>query len=271
MATLIERSTHYNGSVEIKFYPNSHRYQIEGRKNYLIGVTTATGMKDKSTPLMIWAGRLTKAYLEEVLKSKAIEAEDIETAINQHNVKKEEAATSGTMVHDWAEAYIKGERPTVPEDEKVRNGVLAFLKWVQENDIKFISSERKVYSKKHEYVGTMDVEFTMGITDHKVIYPGDFKTSSAVYLPMTWQVAAYQEATTEEHGTVYGDMHIIRFQKEDKIDKYGNVKAVAGEFEVKSFPAADHEERFRGFLACLEMKKQDKVWEKLHGYYSKNK
>lgn len=258
MTTLTETSEHYNGSIKIKFYPNSHKYKLEGEKSYLIGVTTATGMLDKSRPLLIWSSRLTEAHLVDALKAgEPITEALINEAVNLHSAKKEQAAIKGSMVHDWAEQYIKGMNPEIPEDEEVRNGVLAFLRWAKEEEVEFISSEQKVYSKKHEYVGTMDVKFKCKRTDHKVIHAGDFKTSSGIRLSMAFQVSAYQEADTEEHGTEFGDKCIIRFDKE------------TGEFEAKWFDASEHKDHFRGFLACLELKKQSKVWDKVHGYYSK--
>jgi len=258
MATEVIRSKHYNDEIEIKFYPNSHRYQKEGEKTFLIGVTTATGMVDKSRPLLIWSSRLTEEYLTKILNFKPIEPEDIAIAVNQYNEKRDEAADKGTQVHRWAEAYIQGENPDTPEDEQVRNGALAFLKWVDEKQVKFLSSEKMVYSKKHNYVGTMDVIFTMGTEDHKIIHAGDFKTSSSIYLEHVMQVVAYQEAEREEFGTEYGSPYILRFDKD------------TGEFHSKEF-ADNIEEYFEGFLACLKLKELSKFWEKTHGYYSSNK
>ena len=95
-----ETSSHYNGSIQIKFYPESHRYQLVGERNYLIGVTTATGMLDKSRPLIIWATRLSKDFLLNALRQEQpIDEQLIEEACNQHNVKRDEAATSGSLVH----------------------------------------------------------------------------------------------------------------------------------------------------------------------------
>lgn len=260
MATEFEISKHYNGEVEIKFYPNSHRYQIVGRKDFLIGTTTATGMLDKSRPLMIWAGRLIRQFLIDSLKSGTQITEDlIDLAIAEPNKKKEEAASIGSLVHEWAEAYIKGDNPDVPTDENVKNGVLGFLRWVKENDVKFIFSEKRVYSRKYDYVGTMDTAFTMGKEDHKIIHPGDFKTSSGVYLDHAFQLAGYQEAETEEFGTKFGSKFVIKFDKE------------TGEFKEKEFEVSEQADHFQGFLACLALKKLSKVWETKHGYYAKNK
>lgn len=257
--TVIEKSLHYNGEVEILFYPNSHRYKLAGEKDYLIGVTTATGMLDKSRPLTIWATKLTGQYLIDMLNRKEpITEEQIWVAVNQHNEKRDEAAGKGTLVHKWAEAFAHGEALPVPEDEQVRNGTLAFLKWVKENDIRFVSNEKRVYSRKYKYVGTMDLDFTMGKDEnHTILHPGDYKTASGIYPEMAFQVSAYQNAMTEEHGTIYGDKCIIRFDKE------------TGEFHEKWFKREEHEGHFRAFLALLEVKKQMKVWDKLHNEYLK--
>jgi len=267
--TEIIRTTHYNGEVAIKFYPGKHAYQLEGHKDYLIGVTTATGMMDKSRALMIWASRLTKDYLVNVLNSKQIEIEDIESAVTQYDAVRDEAATIGTMAHDWVDQYVKGLNPTTPDDERVANAVTAFLKWVNQYQVRFVFNEKVVYSRKHEYVGTMDCAFTMGAEGHKIIHPGDYKTSSGLYVNMAFQVAAYQEAESEEHGTVYGDKWLLRFSKEDKFDKNGKLTQVAGDFEAKCFPREEHDKHFQGFLACLELKKQQKEWDKKYGFYAK--
>lgn len=256
--TNIETSTHYNGDIVIDFYPDSHRYKLRGDKKYLVGVTTATGVVDKSRPLMIWASRLTKEFLEKNISSgKIINQEDIAEAVNQWNVKRDEAASSGTLVHLWAEKFINSEKPEVPQDEKVKNGVLAFLRWVKENEVRFIASEKKIYSKKYKYVGTLDCMFTMGKEGHKIKHLGDFKTSSGVYIEMAFQTAAYQEAETEEFGTTFGERYILRFDKE------------TAQFETKCFAVEEQREHFAGFLSCLNIKEISKIWETRHGFYAK--
>jgi len=260
MATLIEKSLHYNGEVEIHFYPNSHRYKVAGQKDYLIGVTTACGIVDKSGALIPWATKLAANYLIDLLEQgKVIEPIDVIGASTLHKEKKEEAGASGKLVHEWAEKWIKGESPDIPDDEKVRNGAIAFLDWVKANDIRFVTSEKRVYSRKYGYVGTMDTSFTMGSEDHNILHAGDFKTSSGIYFEAAMQVSAYQAADTEEHGTVYGSKCVVRFDKE------------TAEFQVKWFKPEEHLGHFRAFLACLEVKRQLKVWDKTHNdYYKRN-
>lgn len=240
----------YNGKIIIDFYESSHKYEIRGTKKRLLSVTAATGIIDKSRPLIIWATRLAEDYLCEYLKNgKEITEETIGEACKLHQVKKQEAATIGSSVHEWAEQYIKSsvkgrKELEMPKDEKVLNGVIAFLKWVEEHKIKFLDSEKLVYSKKHDYVGLMDCKFTMGSEKHKIVHCGDFKTSKALYNEYRYQVAAYQEADAEESGEVYGTKWLMRFDKE------------TGEFEAKEY--GEHDKDFKVFLACLAIKKREK-------------
>lgn len=274
MATETIVTEHYNGKYPVAFYPKSHKRKIVGTKEWLDGVTSATNMLDKSTPLLKWADGLVKEFLLAAVEAgEPLSEELIKEAIGRREVEKKEAGDSGTLVHEWAEAYIKGRNPKVPEDKAVRNGVLGFLKWVRDYDVKFLESEKYVFSEKYWYHGIMDCSFTMGKGEnHKIKHPGDFKTGSGIYPDQAFQVAAYQHADTEEHGTVYGSKWILRFIKKDKYDKTGKILVQrAGDFEAKEFAAEEHEAHFESFLACLKLKRQSKIFDKKHGYNSPEK
>src|SRR3990172_6993113 len=158
----VKTASLYGGKVHIDFYPDSHRYKKQGESNYLISVTTACGMLDKSRVLIKWATGLAKDFLLGQLKDIAKTTNEeiiqglIERACGLHEERKQKAADIGTQVHEWAEKHIAGEKPPLPKDKNVLNGVMAFLKWLEENKIKFIASEKLVYSKKYDYVGLMD-------------------------------------------------------------------------------------------------------------------
>ena len=57
------RKEMYGGEVVINFYPDSHKYKLEGSKDWLVSSTGATGIIDKSTPLIIWAVGLTTQHV----------------------------------------------------------------------------------------------------------------------------------------------------------------------------------------------------------------
>ena len=237
----------YNGSIKIEYFDRYHQYFVNGRKS--IGVTTVTGVIDKSRVLIYWAINLSKNYLLEVAQKGQITAEHIETASKLHAQRKEEAAALGTQVHKWAEDYIGAKISkridiALPTDERVLNGVLAFLKWVKEHKVKFLESERVIYSKKHKYIGTMDCVFTMGEEKHKIKHVGDFKTSKGVYDEMIFQVTAYEEAYKEETKAKFGDKFILRFDKE------------TAEFEPHVIPKEDHKDDLAAFVGLLTAKKR---------------
>jgi len=232
----------YNKTIKILFDENRHMY-FNDKKEHLMSVTTATGVVDKSGPLMGWAVKMAKNYLIDNWKAgeKITESEKIamiEEAGKQHRIFKKKAADIGTQIHEWAENWIKGRNPEMPKEEKVVNGITAFLKFNQENKVKWKDSERFVYSKKHNYCGILDAVGRIG----KELVLIDFKSSNGIYDEMRFQVAAYQLAYEEETEKKIDRSIILRFGKED------------GEFEVKELP--DYNKDKKAFLACLELKRR---------------
>jgi CRISPR/Cas system-associated exonuclease Cas4 (RecB family) len=239
----------YNGKVQIDFYPNSHRYKKHGERNWLISVTTATGMLDKSRVLINWAVGLAKTFMYDQLDtlaktdSKELIESLIDKACLQHQEKKTKAATSGTAVHEWAEAYINGEDPALPKDKKVLNGVMAFMKWVKDSKIKFSACEKLVYSKKHDYVGLMDAVGKIKGKNYVI----DFKTSKYIYNEHRYQTSAYLMADEEESGVKYDGIYLVKFDKE------------TGEFEPHLFDSReDIDKDFEAFMGLLAVKKREK-------------
>ena len=241
----------YKGTIELNFDENRHWFSVNGE--HTISVTGCTSVIDKSQPLIYWAVGLTRDFLLGNIKDliKDTKGDEIlkliEEASKQHRIKKEQAATAGTEVHKWVEEFIKSEKsPDLPKDPKVYNGVSAFLKWVDEFKVKFLSSERHIYSKKHKYAGIMDAE---AVIRNKTCVV-DFKTSNKIYPEYRLQVAGYQGAAEEESGKKYsGDKWIVRFGKED------------GEFEAHQF--GEQKEDFMAFLATLNLRKRLKELEKV--------
>ncbi len=249
----------YKGKVIVDFYSTyngkpSHKYVVkvlnkkgEWETKNPVSVTGGTSVIDKSAPLMYWAANLGRDFMLSVLKKGTpITEELIIEASKQHQIKKEKAASIGNQVHEWAENHIKGLKPAMPDDPKALNGITAFLKFIDEHEIKFIEVEKPIYSLKYNYVGLMDCKFTAGIglrgekEKHKIIHPGDYKTSNGFYDEYRFQVAAYQEADFEECGQKYGDKWIIRFGKED------------ADFEARDFK--EHDKDFKAFLNALELR-----------------
>jgi len=238
---MITKTKLYNGDVELVFDSVKHTYEANGK--IVFGVTSITGVLDKPA-LMYWSANMGAEYADKVLVpgmvidelNKPAIIEGIKTAFRK---KSKEAADIGTAVHKYLEDYlnagINGEPlPEMPVNKHIKNAILAFLEWTKENKVKFVSAERKVYSKKHGYAGTLDA---LGYVNGKLAIV-DFKTSSGIYPEMFIQTSAYAQAVNEEDGTEIKDCYIVRVPKD------------GSEFEVQKDDHLDL--NFKSFLGCLE-------------------
>jgi hypothetical protein len=94
--------------------------------------------------------------------------------------------------------------------------------------------EHRLYSREHDYAGTLDV---VGEVDGKlaVVY---WKKSKAIYDEMPLQAAAYAQAWAEMHDERVPDRWVVRLDKE------------TGEFEPVRFPRETFRRDLSGFLAA---------------------
>ncbi len=220
----------YGGKIEVKFYgpteekPNRHMYYVNAVRK--TGVTSFIGIKDKSRALGIWQQQITADFLLKALEAgKKIDIDLALEAVVQNDVLREEAADIGKEIHAWCEAYIRHKLkqkgfeklPAMPNFPEAVTGVNSFFAWEKEHKVKWVSTERLVYSKKHDYVGTLDLE---AIIDGKHCL-GDFKSSNGIYNAVRMQTAAYAEADMEERGKrFYEGRWVIRLAKYTESEYY---------------------------------------------------
>lgn len=238
---MITKSKLYNGEVELVFDSVKHTYEANGK--IVFGVTSITGILDKPA-LVYWAANMAAEWFEknvplgtmidEISRARIIEG--LKTAFRH---RSKEAADIGTAVHKYLEEYlnagINGDPlPPMPVNENIYNAIKAFLEWTRVNKVKFIAAERKVYSRKYGYAGTLDA---LGYVNGELCII-DFKTSSGIYPEMFLQTSAYAKAVNEEDGTKIKTCYIVRVPKD------------GSEFEVQK---DDHMKlNFESFLGCLE-------------------
>ncbi len=228
----------YNGEIEVKFYgptedkPNRHMYYMNGKRK--CGATTYIGILDKSRPLLSWATELAREYL---LEKKEITAEDIYKACDLHTEFKQEAGNIGKEAHNWIEQYLKGESPEMPKRKEVQIAVNAFIDWFKGESFDIKSSERVVYSLKHDYMGTLDIEAMKG----KKRYLIDIKTGNGIYNDAYMQTAAYVKADEEESKRKYDGRYIVRLAKETEKEYNDRMKKKNKAREMKGKKEYDYE------------------------------
>lgn len=188
-------------------------------------------------------------------------AKFVELSRNSASKSKDNAADVGTVAHKMVEIYVDakiakiapvvnvnlaiegviadGKKVSLTESEKeiVLGMFSKFFNWAETNNVVFLASERKLYSKTHWIAGTCDLVFMI---DGKK-FVGDVKTYSGIYdrTPF-FQCAGYRIMLEEAGEKDFVGSTIIRLGKD-------------GSFEVKT--SYDYETDKAGFLAALTLVK----------------
>ena len=239
----MERYSMYGGKIILCFDPIKHKYTVKDKP--VDGCTTVLKIINKPA-LMYWAVNQACDYIDknlevgvpvcEVEKKKLIDG-----AKKAHRKTLRNAGDLGTMLHELIEKKIKGLPYKEPVNEILKRSFGQFNQWVEANDIEFKLSEKKVYSKKHRYAGTLD--FTCDVNGVSMM--GDLKTSSGIWPEYSLQIAAYQYALQEEYPKIeINGGIIIRCGKD-------------GVFEVKE--VKNYKRNLRAFLSALNLHRTMKV------------
>src|SRR5208337_4646482 len=170
---LTEEYTFYDGSVVLRYDPKDHVYLLikpDGTLERQEGVTNICHILDKSVVLIPWACKMMAQKLIASIQftdgSAELNYDSFTKLVNlsksAHKDKLEDAGEVGHSAHAWIEKYIKwvlNETHTLdlmPFDDRAQNACLAALNWMESHNVRWIGTERKVYSRKYKYAGTMD-------------------------------------------------------------------------------------------------------------------
>jgi len=138
----------------------------------------------------------------------------------------------------------------LPFDAQAEHCARVALAWMQAHKVRWTDTERKIYSREHNYAGTLDAIAYVSSCDDRACCPEafedrlcliDFKTSNALRTDYCLQVAAYQQAIVEELGTPIKSRIILRLGKD------------SGEFQPWFLPENTFAEDLSGFLTCLRL------------------
>jgi hypothetical protein len=233
----------YNGQIVLSFDKDNHTYWIDDRP--IFGVTSITNVPSKPA-LRYWVAKEIINYLTTNLPiNTPLDEVQKQTLLQEARKspfkKRDKTADVGTLIHNWLEEYVKSviaqsPPPKPPVNPQMKSAINSFLKWTKTHKVKFISSEQKVYSKKYDYAGTLDLE--ADVDGKRTII--DFKTGRAIYPEMTLQAVAYLQAKEEEEEIKYnGGVKILRLSQTDD------------PFEVMEIERKKVPELLKVFIACL--------------------
>ncbi len=160
----------------------------------------------------------------------------IDKAKNKTEEVKKDAGLVGTVVHGLIEDYLKGKEIPDQSDPAVNNCWNLFIDWWNTQQYKVVELEKKIYSKKYNYAGTLDLI----LKDKKGnLVLADIKTSNHISFDYTLQLNAYKEAYQEETGLKITKGLIIRLPKKD------------GKIEIKELPL--NKQMFSAFIGARNM------------------
>lgn len=275
----------YNDTVEVFFDPTPHvyyKFDDKGEREDIDGVTTVLHVISKPY-LVPWAAKLTIETLKALMfypdgTMRNFSTEQLfawfDQAKKAHKEKLNEAGDIGKLAHNALELSIQHaidhtngvvlERPIVKGDpyqppteenlRKAQNCADRAFEWMQNHNVRWLHTERKIYSREFNYSGTLDGDalidscndrFCKGcrrrvFKDRRAIT--DWKSSNQLSDEYAYQTAAYLFAHVEEFPDLYiPDRWIMRLGKEE------------GDFEAWYIPSDYFEADFNAFIAALNL------------------
>jgi hypothetical protein len=229
-STMSESYFFYKGEIELRFDATAHQYfRVEELGNLVPvhGCTTVLHILDKSFALVPWA---VKKAAEKLLRTIPLTSEMMLAPLSLEDFTKlvmeakeahreilTDAGDIGHLAHKCLEDSIQYaidhtdgvvlELRNLPTDEKALSCAQAAFAWMTQHHVKWLGTERKIYSKQYEYAGTADGFAWVNscedkgccpekYTDHLALI--DWKSSNDLHVEYCYQTAAYLQAILEE-------------------------------------------------------------------------
>jgi hypothetical protein len=180
----------------LRFSPAAHRYWLDGKP--VPGVTTIIGVLDKPA-IPRWAAGQVAEYVADnydgVETLRAMGRGPMVQALKGIPwQKRDDAGTRGNILHDYAEAILKGDEVEVDDEHvPVMENAIAFMEaW----HIEPLLIEAPVASREHWWAGTLDLiaRYHHPVTGHEGVAIFDWKSGKALYPEFAWQLNAYAHA-----------------------------------------------------------------------------
>jgi hypothetical protein len=198
----------------------THTYKVGGKKvPSVTGITSRGLIKDGLTNWKVQfplgqAKREINQMLNDNIQLDRLSLEKIfAEAEGATNKIMKEAGRIGTVVHGLVEDYLKGKEIPTQNDKRVVNCWNLFLKWWENQEYEPIEIEKKLYCKKYNYAGTLDLVVKDKEGNLVLI---DIKTSNQISFDYYLQLNAYWFAYEEETKQKISKALVVRLPKSDK-------------------------------------------------------
>jgi hypothetical protein len=276
---MTEEYTFYQGQVTLRYDPKGHVYLLVTPNGLEVqeGSSSVGKIIDKSNALVPWGCRMMQNKLLATTPTidgyVSLPRHEFERLVLEaktaHKERLDEAGKVGNIAHAYIETYIKAvlaqDQPLVeqilanmPIDERAASCSIAALTFMQAHNIRWLSTERKVYSRKYKFAGTLDGLAKVDSCSDPLCCPVkfkdrlavlDWKSSNSLHLEHILQTASYEQAYEEETGEIVTDRFIVRLGKEE------------GDFEVWHRLDEDFKPDFDAFLDALRLTRSVKALE----------
>jgi len=189
---------------KFEFNKEKHEYLLDGQR--MTGCTTILGVLAKPA-LIPWAARMATDYIRNNAPKESLSMPDgekleeynyivseelLEEACKAHTKRKEKAGDYGTKTHEIIAEIIadviENSEGFIRSGRNSNKSVDNFIQWAINNKVKFLETEKIIYSEELFIAGTVD--FVCEIDGQ--IWVGDIKTSgSGIYSEHFFQCAGY--------------------------------------------------------------------------------
>lgn len=286
--------------ITLKFDRDKWTYYLvreDGSLEAQEGVTGSISIIDKSLYLIPWACKMQHEQLLRTIPTR-IRAADGKVVIVElpiedfavisaecktaHKNRLDDAADVGHLAHQALEDALKHAIENTggivlalvnpPTDERALSCCHAAMKWMAAHNVRWIATERKIYSRTHKYAGTLDGLCLVDSCADYLCCEGsptrphfknrlavsDWKSSRALRVDYRYQTAAYLFALLEEFsgttGTPVADAIAAAEANGGAIDRFIlRLDKENGEFEPWHLTPDTYAMDLRGFLSCLQL------------------
>ncbi len=233
-------------NIILSYNEDKHMYYVNDQK-----VESVTGICSRGLPkpnLVNWLVATPLNEVKRLINEKLDNNEPLDraglerifkTAKEKTNKIKEDAGLVGTVVHGLIEDFLKGKDIPKQSDPAVVNCWNLFLDWWNKQEYEVVELEKKIYSKKYNYAGTLDLV----VKDKKGnLVLMDIKTSNFISFDYFLQLNAYKFAYEEETGSKVSKSFIVKLSKKD------------AEIEIKEIPL--NKKLFNAFIGAKYVMEQ---------------